>query len=49
MFQTGNAVIASVLGSLAAAVECEQEGNIPVRPEDVLAKIDQLERLAHYR
>jgi rfaE bifunctional protein nucleotidyltransferase chain/domain len=49
MFLTGNAVIASVLGSLAAAVECEQEGNIPVNPGDVGAKIDQLERLAHYR
>lgn len=49
MFLTGNAVIASVLGSLSAAVECEQEGNIPVTPDEVRAKIDQLERLAHYR
>jgi rfaE bifunctional protein kinase chain/domain/rfaE bifunctional protein nucleotidyltransferase chain/domain len=49
MLLTGNAVIASVLGSLAAAVECEKEGNIPVYPGDVRAKIDQLERLAHYR
>jgi rfaE bifunctional protein kinase chain/domain/rfaE bifunctional protein nucleotidyltransferase chain/domain len=49
MYLTGNAVIASVLGSLAAAVECEHEGNIPVEPRDVLAKIDRLERLAQYR
>jgi rfaE bifunctional protein kinase chain/domain/rfaE bifunctional protein nucleotidyltransferase chain/domain len=48
MYLTGNTVIASILGSLSAAVECEHEGNIPVEPKTVLAKIDHLERLAQY-
>ena len=33
LFATGSPVIASVLGSLAAAVECEHEGNVPGQPE----------------
>jgi sugar/nucleoside kinase (ribokinase family) len=45
---TENAVIASVLGSLASAVECEHEGNIPVRPKDVVDKLDRVERLVNY-
>jgi rfaE bifunctional protein kinase chain/domain/rfaE bifunctional protein nucleotidyltransferase chain/domain len=48
LFATGNPVIASALGSFAAAVECEHEGNIPVRPKDVVDKLDQFERLANY-
>lgn len=36
-------VIASILGSMAAAVACEREGNIPVSPEDILAKLDAVE------
>lgn len=45
---TGNDILASVLGALAAAVECEHEGNIPVSPDDVNAKIDQFEGKVHY-
>lgn len=41
---TGSDLIASVLGSFAAAVECERDGNIPVQPNDVRAKIDAVER-----
>ena len=36
---TGNDVIGSVLGSLAAAIECEKDGNIPVSPEDMRHKL----------
>ena len=49
MFAGGNEVIASVLGSLSAAVECERQGNIPVRPKDVLDKLDRYERLMNYQ
>lgn len=45
---TGNDAIASVLGSMAAAVECEHEGNVPVRPDAVRAKIDVFEAKARY-
>jgi hypothetical protein len=37
-----------VLGSLAAAVECEHQGNIPVRRSDVLDKIERFERLSSF-
>lgn len=45
---TGNAVIASILGAAAAAVECECDGNIPVSLDALRAKLDALERLAGY-
>jgi rfaE bifunctional protein kinase chain/domain/rfaE bifunctional protein nucleotidyltransferase chain/domain len=48
LFATDSSVIASVLGSLAAAVECEHEGNIPVRPKDVIEKLDRFERFVKY-
>ncbi len=48
LFATKNSVIASVLGSLAAAVECEHEGNVPVRPKDVVDKLDRFERYMNY-
>ena len=43
-----NDLVATILGSMAAAVECERDGNIPVRPSDVRAKIDTVERFARY-
>lgn len=45
---TGNEVIAAVLGSMAAGVECEHDGNWPVHPKHVLAKIDKLDAIARY-
>ena len=49
LFSSKNTVIAAVLGSLAAAVECEREGNVPVRPQDVTQKLEQFKRLANYQ
>ncbi len=48
MKATGNEVIASVLGNLAAGVECEKDGNIPVSPDDVRRKLEDIENHAHY-
>lgn len=45
---TDNPVIAAVLGSFAAAIECEHDGNVPVSPADVAKKIDDTERQARY-
>ncbi len=41
---SGSAAEATILGSMAAACECEVDGNEPVTPEDVLDKIDAVER-----
>lgn len=48
MMATGSLVMASILGSMAAACECELDGNIPIRSENVLAKIDAVEKLTEY-
>jgi bifunctional ADP-heptose synthase (sugar kinase/adenylyltransferase) len=40
----GNNAAATILGSMAAARECELDGNVPVTPKDVRDKIDRLER-----
>jgi sugar/nucleoside kinase (ribokinase family) len=48
MLATGSDAIATILGSMAAACECEYDGNIPVTPDDVRRKIDTVERQANY-
>ncbi|MEA2871409.1 MAG: hypothetical protein QOH67_1385 [Hyphomicrobiales bacterium] len=48
LYATQSPVIASVLGSISAAVECEFDGNIPVQPKDVLAKIARIERHVNF-
>ncbi len=40
--------VATILGSMAAAVECELDGNIPVSRDDLTAKIDSIERQLAY-
>jgi rfaE bifunctional protein kinase chain/domain len=45
---TGSDAIATILGSIAAACECEVDGNIPVTPADVRHKIDAVEQHASY-
>jgi rfaE bifunctional protein kinase chain/domain len=45
---TGSSVIASVLGAVAAGIACEHEGNTPVTPDQVLAKLEQVERRLTY-
>jgi rfaE bifunctional protein kinase chain/domain/rfaE bifunctional protein nucleotidyltransferase chain/domain len=49
LFSTRSALIASVLGSLAAAIECEHDGNVPVSPAQVVTKLAQYERLLQYQ
>ncbi|NKB57503.1 MAG: adenylyltransferase/cytidyltransferase family protein [Alphaproteobacteria bacterium] len=44
----GNEVVATVLGAMAGAVECEREGNVPVTPADIIEKINQVERRATF-
>lgn len=43
LVSTQSPVIASVLGSMAAGVACEMEGNNPVAPEAVLRKLETVE------
>jgi rfaE bifunctional protein kinase chain/domain len=45
---TGDPVTASILGSFAAAVACEREGNTPVGPQDVEARLADVEKRTHF-
>jgi len=45
---TGSDSVATILGSIAAACECELDGNVPVTPVNVTRKIDGIERVANY-
>lgn len=45
---TGSDAVATILGSMAAACECEVDGNVPVTPKDVGRKIDAVEQQANY-
>ncbi len=49
MIATGNEVVASILGCMAAGVECEHDGNWPVMPEVVRKKIHRVETHTLYR
>ena len=48
MLVTKSEAVATILGSMAAACECEYDGNIPVTPDDVRRKIDAVERQANF-
>ena len=48
MVATKSNVIGSILGALAAAVACENDGNNPVAPEDVLQKLNALEKRSRF-
>lgn len=44
MLTCRNDAVATILGTMAASCECEFDGNVPVTPDNVLAKIDAVER-----
>lgn len=48
LIATKSNVIASILGSFAAAVACEHDGNNPVRPEELLKKLTTLEKRSRF-
>lgn len=45
---TENFVIATILGSLGAALACERQGNVPLVPDEIEQKITAVEKLALY-
>jgi bifunctional ADP-heptose synthase (sugar kinase/adenylyltransferase) len=49
MVADGSEVTATILGSVAAALECEIDGNLPVSRADVAHRIDVVEKRANYR
>ena len=49
LFVTKSVLIASILGSLAAACECEAEGNVVINPDQIIEKINLLEESSDYK
>ena len=49
MIATKSLVTSSILGSLAAACECECEGNIDIKPEQIIDKINSIENSSIYK
>ena len=46
--ETKSLYIAGILGSLAAAVKCEKDGNNSIKPSDLFEKIDSIEKMTKY-
>lgn len=44
MLATKSDVLATIIGSFAAACEVERDGNVPIKRDDIMAKIDSVER-----
>jgi len=47
--ETGNVALASIVGSVAAGLECEFDGNVPVTPEMVFDRIEEFEKESDFR
>jgi sugar/nucleoside kinase (ribokinase family) len=41
---TKHPLIASILGSVAAAMACERDGNNPIGPEEIVGRLDRIEK-----
>ena len=48
MLASKSLIISAILGSIAAACECEYDGNIPVKSSAVLTKINEIEKKINY-
>ena len=49
MVATKSLLISSILGSVAAACECETDGNIAIKPEEIINKINSIQNLSTYK
>ncbi|MCC7166118.1 MAG: adenylyltransferase/cytidyltransferase family protein [Rhodospirillales bacterium] len=49
MLTGGTEAEASILGSIAAALECEMDGNIPIGADRVLERLSAIEKRAEFR
>ena len=49
MLATKSVFIASILGSAAAACECEHEGNVVIKSEQIIKKLNSIQELSGYK
>ena len=48
LFTSKSVVISSIIGSVAAACECEKDGNIVISPDEVLERLEQIRDSSKY-
>jgi sugar/nucleoside kinase (ribokinase family) len=48
MLASRNETQATILGTIAAACGCEMDGNVPITPDQVHARLDKVERQMNY-
>jgi rfaE bifunctional protein kinase chain/domain len=48
MLASRNEMQATILGTIAAACGCEMDGNVPITPDQVHARLDKVERQMNY-
>jgi hypothetical protein len=48
LYKTKSLPIASIIGSIAAACECNIDGNTPIKLSEIIKKIDKIEQLLNY-
>ncbi len=44
LLKTNSLVLAGIIGSIAASCECEVDGNIPIKVDKIIEKIDEVEK-----
>ena len=49
MLASKSLVTSSIIGSIAASCECEVDGNIPITPDNLIEKINNLESQINYK
>ncbi len=47
--KTKSLLISSIIGSLAAACECEIDGNMPIKPSDIIEKINSISQKIKFK
>ena len=47
--KTKSLFISSIIGSLAAAIECEKDGNVAITTDEIIKKINSIKNLASYK
>ena len=47
-YKTKSSVLSSILGSIAAAVQCEEIGNLPIDHKKIIKKIENIENKINY-
>lgn len=45
---TKSIICSSIIGNIAASIECERDGNIPITSEDILKRLDEIEKKTKY-